>query len=88
MQTCEHWWVESAKKKIFIKKCPQFSQKLSATNACMIATFFISEQASLGWIGVKGALYAPLSNKERRSEQQQQHTQKRLPKKSIAKPWT
>ena len=35
----------------------------------------------------KGCLICPFSNKERRSEQQQQHTQQKLPIKSIAKPW-
>ena len=28
---------------LFIQKCPQFSQKMSASNACMLATFFMSE---------------------------------------------
>ena len=30
---------EKCGKLLFIQKCPQFSQKLSASNACMLATF-------------------------------------------------
>ena len=43
MQTCGIEWVKTAKKLLFIQKCPQFSQKLSASNACMLATFSMSD---------------------------------------------
>ena len=34
--------VKTGRKLLFIQKCPQFSQKLSASNACMLATFSMS----------------------------------------------
>ena len=42
MQISGHWWVKTGRKLLFILKCPQFSQKLSASNACMLATFSMS----------------------------------------------
>ena len=43
MQTSGHWRVNTARKLLFIQICPQFSQKLSASIACMLATFSMSE---------------------------------------------
>ena len=40
MQICGHWCVKAAKTSLFIQKCPQFSHKLSASNACMHAWVF------------------------------------------------
>ena len=42
MQTCDHWWVKTTKYSLFIQKCPQFAQKLSASNVCMLLTFSLS----------------------------------------------
>ena len=41
MQNCGHKWGKTARN--FIQKCPQFSQNLSASNACMLTTFSMSE---------------------------------------------
>ena len=43
MQTCGHSRVKTARKLLFIQKCPHFCQKLSASIACMLATFSMSE---------------------------------------------
>ena len=46
MQTCGNLRVKTFKKSLFVQKSPQFSQKLSASNACMLATFSMSADAS------------------------------------------
>ena len=52
MQTCGHWWVKIARKLLFNQKYPQFSKKLSASIACMLATFSMSG-GSGRWPGQK-----------------------------------
>ena len=47
MQNCGHCWVKTAGKLSFIQKCPQFSQKMSASNACMLATLSMSGGAGV-----------------------------------------
>ena len=42
MDDTGHLWVETASKWLFIQKCPQYSQKMSASIACMLATFSMS----------------------------------------------
>ena len=42
MKTCGQFLVKTSKKLLFIQKCPQFSQKSSASHACMLATFSLS----------------------------------------------
>ena len=42
MQTCGNCWVKIAKNSSCIQKCPQLPQKMSANNACMLATFSMS----------------------------------------------
>ena len=49
MQTCGHWWEKTVIKLLFIQKCPQISQKLSASNACMLATFSMSACSRKLW---------------------------------------
>ena len=39
MRTCDHWWVKTARIALFIQKCPQFSQKFSASNASILRLF-------------------------------------------------
>ena len=48
----EMWTSESKTNKnlFFIQKCPQFSKELSASNACMLATFSVSVQ----WLRLLG----------------------------------
>ena len=43
MQNYGHLLVKTARKSLFFQKCPQFSQKLSASTACMLASFSMSD---------------------------------------------
>ena len=47
---------ENARILLFIQKCPQFSQKLSASIACMLATFSMSapNRVPVGGGGIVG----------------------------------
>ena len=49
MQFCGHLWVKTTRKLLFIKKGPQFSRKLSASNACMLATCSMSADIQSTW---------------------------------------
>ena len=42
MRTSWHFRLKTERQFMFIQKCPQFFQKLSASNACMLATFSMS----------------------------------------------
>ena len=47
IKSCGHSWVCTTKNLLLIQKCPQFSQKLSASTACMLATFSMSALQSV-----------------------------------------
>ena len=75
MQISGHWWVKTGRKLLFIQKCPQFSQKFSASNACMLVTFSMSEYITCYLPNFDQTVKLGFSDQQKQQPQSQQQQQ-------------